>query len=1109
MKNFLSVFFMLLVSCFVFAQEGAPLLTHFRENRDIENQNWAICQDSDRVMLFANRKGLLSFDGEEWTPIRLRTTPYTIRMNPFNKTIYVGGENNYGYIEKDQKGSYRYIPMSGDSVVSGIITRIIFNDSLVCFYGEQSVSCHNFVKNAPVKRYYPPNGSSFTGAFLKGEKLFVNVSGKGLYRIEADTLFPIVTGYLTEKTDILFSLPYDNSKVLLGLSNSRLSLFDGIKYYDYPIKDDGYLENNILSEGINIGDSLYAFSTLGGGAVVAEKRTGRLHFTVNNQKGLPDDEVFALGSDEAGGLWLSHMYGLTRADLRLPVGNYAIYTGLSGNVSAALKYNNELYVATSEGVFYLSPQKNYTEIEVLKKNKVSPSVSFKQEAVKEITEPIVAPKQQNARKSIFNRIFGKKNSDVTERIEDSASPQNDLRHQTITVKDVPEAAFRKEKVRQLKSIDYIYKKIPGVNVRCRQLVPTEYGMLAATNRGLYLIKDHIAAAIIPDRYINSITWNDQSGKFGIAAADGYMIAGVEKDKWVVSVPDKSFTQTLYSVINTSVNTLWMSGDNIVIRADLNDSGSPACKKYPVKSDYIQRCQLNIINDTIFLLTETGLSVYDENKDEFVPYKPGSFNEGNRELRYPLSNFPVIISGTESFFPERNSKISSKDLCVFKLFDDVVSVYRQNGNIWVVDGSGSIYGIDSRKNAASKPATDLLVKKIMNEKGISFNLSEIVFERGDNVINFSIVVPSFLNRNITQYQYYIDHVMEDWSLWSTRTNYSRGISRPGNYTLQVRARDMWGNVGEPVSINFVMKAPFTKTTLFYIIIILTALFVIFGIVWFRETQLQAKNRVLEEKVRERTAEIAAQKEEITSSIEYASRIQLAMLPVTNIFAETFPDYFIIFKPRDIVSGDFYWVGEDENNIFLTVADCTGHGVPGAFMSTLGISILNEIITHNKDLQANSFLNLLRGQIKTMLHQTGKVGETADGMDISLCVIRKDRQLLQYAGAYNSLYLYSQGEVMELKADRMPIGIHYGEEVSFTNHEMKIKKGDVIYLSSDGLTDQFGGPEGSKFKKAQFKKLLSEIHNRPLTEQRKLIELEFMKWKGNNEQVDDVTVVGVRI
>ncbi|MGE5420414.1 MAG: PP2C family protein-serine/threonine phosphatase, partial [Chloroflexota bacterium] len=253
----------------------------------------------------------------------------------------------------------------------------------------------------------------------------------------------------------------------------------------------------------------------------------------------------------------------------------------------------------------------------------------------------------------------------------------------------------------------------------------------------------------------------------------------------------------------------------------------------------------------------------------------------------------------------------------------------------------------------------------------------------------------------------------------------------------------------------------------------------------------------------------QKEEITSSIAYASRIQMAMLPVSNIFTESFSDYFIIFRPRDIVSGDFYWIGEDSKNIYFTVADCTGHGVPGAFMSTLGISILNEIITHNVDIKANAFLNLLREKIKTQLHQTGKDGEAADGMDISLCALKKNREKLQFSGAFNPLYVFTDGELKELKADRMPIGIHYGNEASFSNHEINVKKGDTLYLLSDGLTDQFGGPEGCKYKKAQLKKLLAEIHFRPMADQKKLIELEFLKWKGTNEQVDDVTVIGVRI
>ena len=152
--------------------------------------------------------------------------------------------------------------------------------------------------------------------FITPKNTFINVLSKGLYRLESDTLFPIVTGYLLENEEILFSLPYNNNLVLLGKSNGELSLFDGIKFYNYPIKDDGYLRQNILSEGLLISDSLYAFSTLDGGALVVEKKSGKLKYTINYLNGLPDDEIFALGIDNNHGLWLSHQYGLTRADLR-------------------------------------------------------------------------------------------------------------------------------------------------------------------------------------------------------------------------------------------------------------------------------------------------------------------------------------------------------------------------------------------------------------------------------------------------------------------------------------------------------------------------------------------------------------------------------------------------------------------------------------------------------------------------------------------------------------------------------------------------------------------------------------------------------------------------
>lgn len=245
------------------------------------------------------------------------------------------------------------------------------------------------------------------------------------------------------------------------------------------------------------------------------------------------------------------------------------------------------------------------------------------------------------------------------------------------------------------------------------------------------------------------------------------------------------------------------------------------------------------------------------------------------------------------------------------------------------------------------------------------------------------------------------------------------------------------------------------------------------------------------------------QEITSSIEYASRIQMAMLPEDHHFRNSFSDYFIIFNPRDIVSGDFYWIGEDEKHVFFTVADCTGHGVPGAFMSTLGISTLDEIITNNPDLKANAVLNLLREKIKMALHQTGKQGEANDGMDVAFCILHKDRKTLEFSGAYNSLFLFQKGEFKEYRADRMPIGIYYGEKESFTNYEIDVQKGDTIYIFSDGFADQFGGPKKTKYMKYNLKKLLSEIHYKPMAEQQTILKDEFEKWKGSSNQIDDVT------
>lgn len=260
-------------------------------------------------------------------------------------------------------------------------------------------------------------------------------------------------------------------------------------------------------------------------------------------------------------------------------------------------------------------------------------------------------------------------------------------------------------------------------------------------------------------------------------------------------------------------------------------------------------------------------------------------------------------------------------------------------------------------------------------------------------------------------------------------------------------------------------------------------------------------------------INKQKNEILDSITYAKKIQAAMLPPEQYFHEILNDVFILFEPRDIVSGDFFWIKQVKQYVILAAADCTGHGVPGAFLSMLGMSYLNEIVHRREITQANQVLNDLRKQIRNSLRQHGQAEETKDGIDMALCVIDEKNNTLQFSGANNPLYLIRDKngapELTEFKADRMPLGYYPGRFKTFTNTDIQLEYGDVFYMFSDGFIDQKGGKEGKKFLSKNFKKLLLEIHQEPMREQKKILNLTIKDWMGDNSQIDDILVIGVRV
>ncbi len=274
----------------------------------------------------------------------------------------------------------------------------------------------------------------------------------------------------------------------------------------------------------------------------------------------------------------------------------------------------------------------------------------------------------------------------------------------------------------------------------------------------------------------------------------------------------------------------------------------------------------------------------------------------------------------------------------------------------------------------------------------------------------------------------------------------------------------------------------------------------------KTQIEIK-KVRDEIVRN-LKEIEYKNMLITGSIRYAKAIQTAVMKASHSGLTLFPEHFCLFLPRDIVSGDFYWFHKIDNKMLIGVFDCTGHGIPGAFMSILGVTLLNETVIREKITDPHLILDRLREKIIEALGQKGIFPEVGDGMDGSLISYDMHFKRLVYSGAYNSTYLIRNNEIIEFKGDKMPLSSH-PIMAGFSSHEIETKPDDIIYLFTDGYIDQFGGKPVRKFRRSQLKELLMRNHKEPLKTQKRLLLDAYLNWQGREDQVDDITIVGLRL
>ncbi len=413
-------------------------------------------------------------------------------------------------------------------------------------------------------------------------------------------------------------------------------------------------------------------------------------------------------------------------------------------------------------------------------------------------------------------------------------------------------------------------------------------------------------------------------------------------------------------------------------------------------------------------------------------------------------------------------------------------------------------------------SDTLINGIPQKLSLEYTNNHLTFY----YVGISLSVPEKV-----KYSFKLEGADMDWSPETVETHASYPNLMPGKYTFLVRAKNndgFWNPT--PLSYTFEVVPPLYKRPWFYLMLIIIGGSIIFSLIKLRDRRLKYSKKLLERQVSIRTKQLFEEKEKlqfayseideknkaITDSIHYAKRLQEALLPTDATIKQLLPNSFVLFKPKDIVSGDYYWVEQWGHQILIAAVDCTGHGVPGAFMSLVSHNILAQAVNVLGLSKPALILNEANKQISRKLNQHEEEATVMDGMDIALFAINYTKSTMEFAGANNPIWIIRNGELIEIKGNKFPIGAFMGDTLQkFTNHEWELQKGDYIYIFSDGYVDQFGGPKGKKFKHKQLQNLFLEIHTKPLDEQKEILDKTFEDWRGSLEQVDDVLIIGVHV
>lgn len=1042
MKLLRAIIVLLLASTFVANAQikNYTLINYGPKNygQNYDAENIAIAQNEQGIMYFGTAKAIFEYDGSFWKRINIRdgVWVYSILPTASSDTIFVGGNNEFGYLLALDDGNYNYVSLS-DSISDFIR---FFSDVREIFKIGNKVyfQCFDyvFVYTDGEITIIEPN-TVFHTSFCVNGKIYTRQREIGLTYIDGDSVKTVPGGQVFGNIGIFGMVPIDDGKCMIITYEDGSWIMDdnGIEPntsdFDNTIAEIGFKITSCTS----LNDSTLVLGSYDNGLLVI-RLDGTVVSHKNANNGLIDNSVISIFSDREHNVWITTNKGITLLPNNDVLSVFSSESGLNGRVNSVIEYKDRLYVGTSTGLYVQNVNRNnYTE-------------------------------------NLFVQI-------------------GDFKNDVWGLAQCSGALF-------VGTSNGLYRFISGN--KFEKVCNTDVHYLSVSQDEKYMF-------IGGQQGLSIIEYNDFTGNWltTFSGIGGFSISGLE------------------SVMDSSGNyVIWLGAERFgftQVRFDGFEYTMNRLFNNPAKP-------VKLFGKMSFINNYYIFSFEDDKMNEIIngtskEYEDGIYSFGNMSNVFLVKSddsIAWISQGTNlTYYHQGDSTLYYKK---FLGLDEgkINCIYTtDNKRVWLGTANGLVL-CDNTSDVKQVPLYGLNRAIETDAPNVFIRKENSRIDYKYNTLSFYYSAPWFQCPGKVEYSYLLEGWTKEWSKWTSSNKADFSNLSEGYYTFKLKARNVFGDESSVAEYSFTIRPPWYRTTLAYFIYVALILLMIYSGVKYYTYQLKERNRLLDLEVKRQTKQIKeqletikAQKDSLTDSINYAARIQQLSLPNTQCIEKYVSESFILFRPRDIVSGDFYWCSEADEKLIITAVDCTGHGVPGALMSMLGMNSLNSIVKVEGNTEPGIIIDELRASIIRSFADKGDKA-ARDGMDLCLLCIDTKNGKLQFAGAHNPLIQIRNGELTEYKVDKMPCAFGEAQQnkTPFATTTIDIQKGDCFYFFSDGYSDQFGGKGGrEKFKKARFRKHLLEIWQLPMQEQAERLNTIHLEFKGDTEQVDDILVIGIRV